>query len=71
MKSYYLKTTRVFSPFRKYAWLFILLVAFGGLWYPKLGLLMIPMVIALALFGFFKENSGVATFVPTAVYLII
>ncbi|HHV72729.1 MAG TPA: 4Fe-4S binding protein [Clostridia bacterium] len=64
MKSYYLKTTRVFSPFRKYAWLFILLVAFGGLWYPKLGLLMIPMVIALALFGFFKEKYWCGNICP-------
>lgn len=64
MASTYLKKNRIFSPIKKYAWLFILLVAFGGLWYPKLGLLMIPMMAALALMGFFRGKSWCGNFCP-------
>lgn len=64
MSSQYLKVNRVFSPVKKYAWLFILLVAFGGLWYPKLGLLMIPMMAALAVLGFLKGKYWCGNYCP-------
>lgn len=52
MNSFSIKTNRIFTPLRRWAFLFIFLVAFGGLWYPKLGLLMIPIMIALPVMGF-------------------
>lgn len=54
MKNFYIKTNRVFTPVRKYGWIFTFLVAFGGLWFPKLGLLVIPVIIALISISFFK-----------------
>lgn len=50
----YLKTNRAFSHLRKYAWLFTLLVAIGGLWEPKLGLLVILIMVGLMATSFFK-----------------
>jgi len=61
---FYIKTNRIFTPVRKYAWLFIPLVAFGGLWYPKLGLLMIPVMLALAVLGFLKGKYWCGNFCP-------
>lgn len=39
------KTT--FNGLKKYAWIFTLLVAFGGLWLPKLGLLVFGVIFSL------------------------
>lgn len=64
MSNYYIKTNRVFTPIRKYAWPFVPLVAFGGLWFPKLGLLMIPLMITLAVLGFFKGKYWCGNFCP-------
>lgn len=49
-----IKTNRTFTIIRKYGFLFTLLVAFGGLWEPKLGLLVIPVMIGLILLSFYK-----------------
>ena len=49
-----IKTPRAFSLVRKYSFFFTLLVAIGGLYEPKLGLLVIPVIIGLLLFSFFK-----------------
>lgn len=64
MNSFYINTNRIFSTIRKYAWLFIFLVAFGGLWYPKLGLLMIPLMLGLGLLGFFKGKYWCGNLCP-------
>jgi NAD(P)H-flavin reductase/ferredoxin len=52
--SYTIKTKRTFTVIRKFAFLFTLLVAFGGQLVPKLGLLVIPVMIGLILTSFFK-----------------
>lgn len=54
MPSYFIKANRVFTFIRKYGFVFTLLVAIGGLWYPRLGLLVIPVMIGLILYSFFK-----------------
>lgn len=54
MISFYIKTNRTFTTIRKYGYLFTFLVAIGGLWVPKLGLLVIPVMIGLILFSFYK-----------------
>ncbi len=54
MASFNIKTNRTFTLIRKYGFIFTLLVAIGGLWYPKLGLLVIPVMIGLMLYSFFK-----------------
>lgn len=55
---------RILSPVRKWGWLFILIVAIGGLWYPKLGLLMIPVMIALMLISFFAGKFWCGNLCP-------
>jgi NAD(P)H-flavin reductase/Pyruvate/2-oxoacid:ferredoxin oxidoreductase delta subunit len=54
MSSFHIKTNRTFTLIRKYGFIFTLTVAVGGLWYPKLGLLVIPVIIGLILYSFFK-----------------
>ncbi len=49
-----IKTNRTFTWLRRYAWVFTLTVAFGGLWEPKLGLLVIPVILGLLLVSFFR-----------------
>lgn len=71
MERYYnIKTNRIFTPVRKYAWIYIPIVAGLGLWYPKLGLSIIPLMLALMITGFLKEDIGVETSVLMVVYLI-
>lgn len=53
MQNYYIKTNRTFTFFRKYAWLITLLVAIGGLWEPKLGLLVVLIMGGLTITSFF------------------
>lgn len=52
--NYYIKTNRIFHPIRKYSWIFTLLVAIGGLWEPKLGLLVLFVMAGLVTTSFFK-----------------
>ena len=47
MKNSNIKTQRAFSRVREFAWIFTLLVAFGGLWVPKLGLLVLGVIVSL------------------------
>lgn len=61
---YYLKTNRIFNPIRKYSWLFLLIVAFGGLLVPKLGLLIIPLMLGLAFMGYYKGKYWCGNFCP-------
>ncbi len=51
---YNVRATRTFTIIRKYAFFFTLLVALGGMWEPKLGLLVVPVIIGLILASFFK-----------------
>lgn len=64
MNPFYIKTNRVFTPLRRFAWLFVPLAAFGGLWYPKLGLLIIPLMLTLAVMAFFKGKYWCGNFCP-------
>lgn len=64
MSTFYIKTNRIFSPIRKYGWIFTLLVPIGGLWYPKLGLLVIPVMVSLTTLAFFKGRYWCGNFCP-------
>ena len=52
--TYNVRAPRTFTIIRKYSFLFTLLVAFGGKFEPKLGLLVIPVMIGLILVSFYK-----------------
>lgn len=62
MSTFYIKANRIFSPIRKYGWIFTLLVAIGGLWFPKLGLLVLPIMAALVTLSFFKGRYWCGNF---------
>ncbi|MCG8485182.1 MAG: FAD-binding oxidoreductase [Clostridia bacterium] len=52
--NYNIKTDRTFTIIRKYGFIFTLSVAIIGLWQPLIGLLVIPVMIGLTLYSFFK-----------------
>ena len=62
MRTYNIKTRRTFTSLRQYAWIFTLLVAFGGLWYPKLGLLVFAVIFSLAITSLFKGRFWCGNF---------
>lgn len=57
-------TNSSISVIKKWSWLFILLVAVGGLWYPKLGLLLLPIMLLLPLLGFTKGKFWCGNICP-------
>ncbi|MBZ2175826.1 4Fe-4S binding protein [Schnuerera sp. xch1] len=64
MKDYYIKTNRTFTNIRKYAWIFTILVAIGGLWEPKLGLFVVFIMIGLIITAFFTGRYWCGNFCP-------
>lgn len=60
----YIKTERRFSLVRKYGWLFTLLVGVGGIFEPKLGLLVIPIMLSLTIMSFFNGRYWCGNFCP-------
>lgn len=61
---YYIETNRAFTLLRKYAWIFTLTVAIGGLWFPKLGLFVLPVIAGLSLTAFFKGRYWCGNICP-------
>lgn len=64
MKNYFIKTNRVFTPIRKYGWIFTVMIALGGLWEPKLGLLVILIMAGLTITSFFSGRYWCGNFCP-------
>ena len=64
LSNYYIKANRTFSTIRKYAWIFTVLVAIGGLWEPKLGLLVILIMMGLTITAFFTGRYWCGNFCP-------
>lgn len=60
----YIKTNRVFNKFKRYSWLVVPVIAFGGLFYPKLGLLLIPIMLTLIILGFLKGKYWCGNLCP-------
>lgn len=64
MSNYYIKTNRTFTTIRQYAWIFTVLVAIGGLWEPKLGLLVVLIMAGLTATAFFTGRYWCGNFCP-------
>lgn len=64
MKINYLKTNRTFTFLRKYSWIITLLVALGGLWQPKLGLLVLFIMAGLTITAFFSGRYWCGNICP-------
>ncbi|AZO93732.1 4Fe-4S binding protein [Halocella sp. SP3-1] len=59
-----LSINQSFTLIKKYAWILTLVVAIGGLWYPRLGLLVMPIMISLITMSFFKGRYWCGNFCP-------
>lgn len=59
-----IKHKRTFSVIRDYGWLFTFLVAIGGLFVPKLGLLVLLIMLSLTIMSFFKGRYWCGNFCP-------
>ena len=64
MGTQYIKTNRAFTAIRKYAWLFTILVAIGGLIEPKLGLFVIFIMAGLMITAFFSGRYWCGNICP-------
>ncbi len=60
----YKKTNRSFTNLRKYGWLFTLIVAIGGLFIPKLGLLVIFIMAGLTITSLFNGRYWCGNICP-------
>ncbi len=49
---------------RKYAWIFTISVAFGGLYFPMLGLLVLPVILGLTFTALFKGRFWCGNICP-------
>ena len=47
-----LSRTKHYTPWQKIAWILVPIIAFGGLWFHKLGLLLLPIMVTLIVLGF-------------------
>jgi NAD(P)H-flavin reductase/NAD-dependent dihydropyrimidine dehydrogenase PreA subunit len=64
MSDFYIKTNRIFTNWRKYAWIFTITVAIGGLWFPMLGLMVIPVMLGLTSVSLFKGRYWCGNICP-------
>ncbi len=64
LKNYNIKANRTFSPIRKYGWMITVLVAIGGLWEPKLGLIVAFIMVGLSITAFFSGRLWCGNFCP-------
>lgn len=63
-KNYYIKTNRAFTSLKKYGWIFTVLVAIGGQWEPKLGLLVVLIMAGLMITSFFSGRYWCGNICP-------
>ena len=64
LNNYYIKTNRAFSEIRRYGWVFTVLVAVGGLWEPRLGILVVGIMAGLLITSFFSGRHWCGNFCP-------
>ena len=60
----YIKAERVFHPFKHYSWLLVPVIAVGGLYYPKIGLLLLPVMLTLMVTGFLSGKYWCGNLCP-------
>jgi polyferredoxin len=58
------KTNRVFNKFKNYSWIMVPVIAIGGMYIPKLGLLLIPIMLTLMVLGFLKGKYWCGNLCP-------
>lgn len=63
-KRKYIKTNRTFTLVRKYGWMITLLIAIGGLFEPKLGLIVLFIMAGLTITSFFSGRYWCGNICP-------
>ena len=61
---FYIKTKRTFSTVREYAWILTVLIGIGGQFYPRLGLLVPLIMVALMGISLFRGKYWCGNFCP-------
>ncbi len=64
MENQFIKKNRTFTFVRKYGWLITVLIAIGGLWQPKLGLLVLFIMSGLMITSFFTGRYWCGNICP-------
>lgn len=64
MENSRIKSNPLIKLVKDYAWIITVLVAIGGLWEPKLGLIVIFIMVSLILMSFFKGRFWCGNFCP-------
>ncbi len=62
--NFFIKTERTFTKLRKYAWLFLIIAPLGAWWYPTIGLIIIPLMLALTVIAFFNGKYWCGNICP-------
>lgn len=62
MHNLFIKANRIFTPLRKYAFFYTLIVAFIGLWYPVIGVSVLLVILGLLTVSFFKGRYWCGNF---------
>ncbi len=63
-KKQYIKARRTFTFVREWGWILTLVIAFGGLWFPKLGLLVPFIILAEIIMSLFLGKYWCGNFCP-------
>ena len=64
MAKFNIRANRIFTPIREWAWIITLVVAFGGLWFPKLGYIVMGVMVGLTVTAFVKGRYWCGNICP-------
>lgn len=62
----YSKVNRTYTTVKRFSWLLVPVIALGGLVWPKLGLLLVPIMLSLMILGFFRGKYWCGNICPHA-----
>jgi polyferredoxin len=65
---FYIKTFNSISLYKHIIWPFVLIISIGGLFYPKLGLIMYPMFLTIMIMGFWAGRFWCGNLCPRGAF---
>jgi len=60
---------KIHKLYRNNIWPFVLVVSYGGFWFPKAGLVLFPMLITIMLIGIFRNRYWCGKLCPRGAFL--